>query len=275
MIITIRVLFIIISALLSFFYFSDNSLQIALLAGLISGGASFGLLIAIEYISHTVSTRMIVAAMIGLITGLILSYLIVMAFSYLPLPLTSTQNDAAKAIIFHIISFSVMLFFVINNEDMIILNKILPHKIDEGKNTDTSYKILDTSVIIDGRIADISKAGFLEGNLLIPGFVLFRIISEKMNIKKKQKIVAAWFQPPNDAKGVPLNPAEVGALIDSTMDNRDVVALIIWLAQKGYLKITQKGTDDISLTKIKDLEIGESIGDKEIKLFSGIPIFIV
>ncbi len=33
-------------------------------------------------------------------------------------------------------------------------------------------KILDTSVIIDGRIADILKTGFLEGNLIIPHFVL-------------------------------------------------------------------------------------------------------
>lgn len=33
-------------------------------------------------------------------------------------------------------------------------------------------KLLDTSVIIDGRIADILKTGFLEGNLLIPHFVL-------------------------------------------------------------------------------------------------------
>lgn len=35
-----------------------------------------------------------------------------------------------------------------------------------------SYKILDTSVIIDGRIADIIETGFLEGTMLIPGFVL-------------------------------------------------------------------------------------------------------
>lgn len=34
------------------------------------------------------------------------------------------------------------------------------------------YKILDTSVIIDGRIADISETGFLEGVLLIPQFIL-------------------------------------------------------------------------------------------------------
>ena len=35
-----------------------------------------------------------------------------------------------------------------------------------------SNKLLDTSVIIDGRIADILKTGFLEGNLVIPHFVL-------------------------------------------------------------------------------------------------------
>ena len=37
------------------------------------------------------------------------------------------------------------------------------------------YKILDTSVIIDGRIYDITKTGFLEGVLLIPNFVLYEL----------------------------------------------------------------------------------------------------
>ena len=36
----------------------------------------------------------------------------------------------------------------------------------------TNYKILDTSVIIDGRIADIAETGFLEGVLVVPKFVL-------------------------------------------------------------------------------------------------------
>jgi uncharacterized protein YacL len=43
-------------------------------------------------------------------------------------------------------------------------SKSLPH----GEN----MKILDTSVIIDGRIADITETGFIEGSLLIPQFVL-------------------------------------------------------------------------------------------------------
>ena len=37
---------------------------------------------------------------------------------------------------------------------------------------DKQYKLLDTSVIIDGRIADICETGFIEGTLLIPVFVL-------------------------------------------------------------------------------------------------------
>ncbi|MBQ9478700.1 MAG: PIN/TRAM domain-containing protein [Selenomonadaceae bacterium] len=39
-------------------------------------------------------------------------------------------------------------------------------------NADKHYKLLDTNVIIDGRIADICRTGFLEGTLLIPVFVL-------------------------------------------------------------------------------------------------------
>ncbi len=34
------------------------------------------------------------------------------------------------------------------------------------------YRILDTSVIIDGRVADIVETGFLDGTLVVPQFVL-------------------------------------------------------------------------------------------------------
>ena len=43
-------------------------------------------------------------------------------------------------------------------------------KLKEDKNK--NYKLLDTNVIIDGRIADICNTGFLEGTILIPVFVL-------------------------------------------------------------------------------------------------------
>jgi len=40
------------------------------------------------------------------------------------------------------------------------------------RNQKVSFKILDTSVIIDGRVADIAEAGFLGGTILVPQFVL-------------------------------------------------------------------------------------------------------
>jgi uncharacterized protein YacL len=40
------------------------------------------------------------------------------------------------------------------------------------RTTKLGYKILDTSVIIDGRVADIAEAGFMGGTILIPQFVL-------------------------------------------------------------------------------------------------------
>ena len=46
---------------------------------------------------------------------------------------------------------------------------------EKSKPVDTAPKILDTSVIVDGRIADIMKTGFLEGPIVIPEFVLIEL----------------------------------------------------------------------------------------------------
>jgi uncharacterized protein YacL len=37
------------------------------------------------------------------------------------------------------------------------------------------YKILDTNILIDGRIADLVQTGFIEGTLLVPNFVLYEL----------------------------------------------------------------------------------------------------
>jgi len=58
-----------------------------------------------------------------------------------------------------------------------------------GKAAHIGYKVLDTSVIIDGRIADIVKTGFLDGILLIPGFVLeeLRHIADSSDMLKRNR----------------------------------------------------------------------------------------
>ncbi|MDP1762084.1 MAG: TRAM domain-containing protein, partial [Deltaproteobacteria bacterium] len=47
-----------------------------------------------------------------------------------------------------------------------------PYFLDSGKQSRLPLKILDTSVIIDGRIADIAETGFLEGTFIVPKFIL-------------------------------------------------------------------------------------------------------
>jgi uncharacterized protein YacL len=50
-------------------------------------------------------------------------------------------------------------------------------RLGAGSDTQTAaeYKILDTSVLIDGRIAEVAEAGFLDGVLIVPQFVLHEL----------------------------------------------------------------------------------------------------
>jgi uncharacterized protein YacL len=58
-----------------------------------------------------------------------------------------------------------------------------------AKGRDSLYKILDTSVIIDGRISDIVRTGFIDGVLLVPNFVLeeLRHIADSSDALKRNR----------------------------------------------------------------------------------------
>ena len=66
-----------------------------------------------------------------------------------------------------------------------------PEKIKRSNSVsgDKSYKILDTSVIIDGRIADIVQTGFIDGILLVPEFVLNELqrIADSSDVLKRNR----------------------------------------------------------------------------------------
>ncbi|AZN38453.1 PIN/TRAM domain-containing protein [Paenibacillus albus] len=61
-------------------------------------------------------------------------------------------------------------------------------RVDEESSYE-EHKILDTSVIIDGRIADICKTGFIEGTLVIPEFVLEELqhIADSSDLLKRNR----------------------------------------------------------------------------------------
>ena len=57
------------------------------------------------------------------------------------------------------------------------------------KTVKRDYKVLDTSVIIDGRIADVSETGFLGGTLVIPNFILAELqqVADSADSSKRQR----------------------------------------------------------------------------------------
>ena len=80
------------------------------------------------------------------------------------------------------------------------------------KAEDKAYKLLDTSVIIDGRIADICDTGFIEGTLLIPVFVLEELqhIADSSDVLKRTRVglhLRAVGENPQtaDAAGIDVN----------------------------------------------------------------------
>lgn len=114
---------------------------------------------------------------IGLIIGLVIAYLIVgLINTIVRIPLI---NGILALITYIFMGYLGIRISLKSRDDLFNINKLarLSSSIKDkgGKkevNKSIPVKVLDTSVIIDGRIADICKTGFIEGKLIIPKFVL-------------------------------------------------------------------------------------------------------
>lgn len=111
---------------------------------------------------------------IGLIIGLVVAFLIGFALSTIDIPLVATAAPIVLSVVLGYLGFQVG--FQKREE---LLSMLSPAKAVVAKKVEVeepiekaSYKLLDTSVIIDGRIADISATGFMEGTFVVPQFVL-------------------------------------------------------------------------------------------------------
>ena len=122
----------------------------------------------------------ILLGVVGLIVGLVIAYLIVGGLfgSISGMPLIKTILSIIIYIFMGYIGIKITLK---SREDLFNISKLSRLSSSLGKdksgkkdNTIKSIppKVLDTSVIIDGRIADICRTGFVEGKLIIPKFVL-------------------------------------------------------------------------------------------------------
>ena len=119
------------------------------------------------------SAETLFAGLIGLIVGLLTAALLAFPFSLLPSPLGEILPFVGVAIF----SYLGVSLFVMRQGDLLGLVSALGGRGGES-GTSSSWTnlnrniLLDTSVIIDGRVSDIAKTGFLPGTLLIPRFVL-------------------------------------------------------------------------------------------------------
>jgi uncharacterized protein YacL len=117
------------------------------------------------------------------------------------------------------------------------------------KSVGRSYKILDTSVIIDGRIADICDTAFIEGSLVVPQFILkeLQLIADSPDALKRQR----------GRRGLDvldhLQKSSQVSVIISEMDFpdvKDVDTKLIELAKQLDAKII---TNDFNLNKVARL----------------------
>lgn len=130
---------------------------------------------------------------LGLVVGLIVAYLINGSLSEMQLPVIGSVMPIFISILIGYLGFQVGFK---KREELIGL---FPSKLSKRKDvteeqaatdvTAPSLKILDTSVIIDGRIADVCQTGFLEGTLLIPQFVLEELqhIADSSDVLKRNR----------------------------------------------------------------------------------------
>lgn len=69
------------------------------------------------------------------------------------------------------------------------IEDILPWTKGQARSRRRGIKVLDTNVIIDGRIVDLGRTGFLEGPLYVPGFVLdeLQYIADSADAMRRQR----------------------------------------------------------------------------------------
>lgn len=133
---------------------------------------------AVRSMLSGVSAQTLVAGLIGLIAGLAVATLLAFPLSLLPDPFGKLFPFIGVLVFGY---FGVILFVTRQNDIFGVLRQAFPNKgsdshqnLDGGASGQGSSRtvLLDTSVIIDGRIADVARTGFLFGTLLIPRFVL-------------------------------------------------------------------------------------------------------
>ena len=129
------------------------------------------IIVKIEKESASVGTLDMLVSLGGIIIGLIVAYFISSFVTQIPV-----IGSAISAVVYVFLGILGYRMSTRRKDDIFSIAsslKISQHKDKAGKKVVSGVpKVLDTSVIIDGRIADIAKTGFIEGKFIVPTFVL-------------------------------------------------------------------------------------------------------
>ena len=114
---------------------------------------------------HQMKPNEKVATFTGVLVGLLLTIMLSVAF-----PIIGTGGTLVVGIV--LVYLGVVATWSMKDDLRIILPGGGPVTADGKDILPEQCKILDTNVIIDGRVADICRTGFIEGPIYVPGFVL-------------------------------------------------------------------------------------------------------
>ena len=214
-------------------------------------GAAVGLLFGLAVILFELrlrhaSLRRLIGAAIGSILGLLGAYLTSLILTHTIMP-ESTRS------FFSLAAFLVMAYIGLilgaNKGDMLNL-QALGGLFGSERSLKHSFKVLDTSVIIDGRVADIADAQFLDGTVIIPQFVLheLQLVADSADPLKRQRGRRGLEVLQRIQKMAHL---EVQIADDDFLQIPEVDLKLIELAKRYDAKIV---TNDFNLNKVAALQ---------------------
>jgi uncharacterized protein YacL len=117
---------------------------------------------------------------VGIFAGLIASVPLLLMFQALELP----GQYRLLLIVGVMVGFGALSVYTLQS-----MAEILPWTRGTVRRRRSGIKLLDTNVIIDGRIYDVAKTGFLSGEMYVPGFVLeeLQFIADSHDALKRQR----------------------------------------------------------------------------------------
>lgn len=143
-----------------------------------------------------ISVQTLFASLAGLVVGLLIAALLAFPISLLPSPF----GDVLPFVGVVLLGYMGVAVFVMRQNDLFGMLSFISQRTTRDKDKEAAGEgsagwadgrsiLLDTSVVIDGRIADIARTGFLPGTLLIPRFVLTELqyIADSADSLRRQR----------------------------------------------------------------------------------------